>query len=165
MTDIFDTAAVRASGLGADHALAGALSGRDDILTMTQQAHDAALRPEEPGGLSHAERAALSCRMARMNGEEGLANHFAGLVGGAPGETAQLADPEFSGGDDARMAAILRHTDIVTGDTKSVVAGDIEALKSAGVSEDDIVRLSELVAFISYQIRLTIGLRLMGEAL
>jgi uncharacterized protein YciW len=53
----------------------------------------------------------------------------------------------------------------VTTDAKSVVAGDIAALKSAGVSEDDIVRLSELVAFNSYQIRLTIGLRLMREAL
>ena len=53
----------------------------------------------------------------------------------------------------------------MTGDTKSVVASDIDALKSAGVSEDDIVRLSELVAYVSYQIRLTIGLRLMGEAL
>lgn len=165
MTDIFDTAAVRASGLSADHPLAGALAGRDDILTMTEQAHDAALTPDDPGGLSHGERAALCCRMARTNGESALAEHFAGLMGGAPVETAEIADPAFDGGGDARMAAILRHTDIVTGDTKSVVASDIEALKTAGVSEDDIVRLSELVAFVSYQIRLTIGLRLMGEAL
>ena len=84
---------------------------------------------------------------------------------GAPSETAEIADPGYDGDGDTRMAAILRHTDIVTGDTKSVVADDIEALKTAGVSEDDIVRLSELVAFISYQIRLPIGLRLMGEAL
>lgn len=167
MTDLFNTAAVRASGLQSDHPLAATLSGRDDIMTMTEQAHDAALKPVEPGGLSHGERAALSCRMARLNREDGLATHFLDLMGGADAssEIAQLADPEFSGGSDTRMSAILRHTDIVTTDTKSVVANDIEALKKAGVSEDDIVRLSELVAFISYQIRLTIGLRLMGEAL
>jgi uncharacterized protein YciW len=165
MSDIFGTAAVRASGLKADHPLATALSGRDDILTMTQQAHDAALTPDEPGGLSHGERAALCCRMARLNREEGLAAHFLALMAGVSAATAQLADPGFDGGDDARLGAFLRHTDLVTTDAKGVVAGDIAALKDAGVSEDDIVRLSELVAFISYQIRLTIGLRLMGETL
>ena len=52
----------------------------------------------------------------------------------------------------------------MTTDTKSVVAADIAALVSAGVPEDDIVRLSELVAFVNYQVRLTIGFRLMGVA-
>ncbi len=165
MSDTFETAAVRASGLKADHPLTVALSGRDDILTMTQQAYDAALTPDEPGGLSHGERAALCCRMARLNREEGLAAHFLALMAGVSAATAQLADPGFDGGDDARLGAILRHTDLVTTDAKSVVTGDIAALKDAGVSEDDIVRLSELVAFISYQIRLTIGLRLMGDTL
>ncbi len=164
MSDIFDTAAVRASGLNTDHALAAALSGREDILTMTQQAHDAALVPDAPGGLSHAERAALSCRMARLNEEEGLAAHFLAMIG-SDTVAEQIADPGFTGADDARLAAILRHTDLVTEDTKGVVANDIAALTGAGVSEDDIVRLSELVAFVSYQIRLTVGLRLMGEVL
>lgn len=165
MSDIFESAAIRASGLKADHPMAIALSGRDDILTMTQQAHDAALMPNEPGGLSHGERAALCCRMARLNREERLATHYLALMVDVATDTAKISDPDFSGGGDARLAAILRHTDLVTTDAKSVVAGDIAALKSAGVSEGDIVRLSELVAFNSYQIRLTIGLRLMGEAL
>lgn len=167
MTDIFDTVALRASGLRPDSPLAAALAGRDDILTMTQQAHDAALTPEAPGGLSHAVRAALACRMARLNREAALAAHFQDLMGGAdaPAGIARLADPAFDGGADARMRAILRHTDRVTTDTRNVVAGDIAALTGAGLSEDDIVRLSELVAFASYQIRLTVGLRLMGEAL
>ena len=164
MSDIFNTAAVRASGLRKDHALAAALSGREDILTMTQQAHDAALTPDAPGGLSHAVRAALACRMARLNSEEGLAAQFLAMIG-SDTVAGQIADPSFTGTADMRLAAILRHTDLVTQDTKGVVAGDIAALTSAGVSEDDIVRLSELVAFVSYQIRLTVGLRLMGEAL
>ena len=49
MTDIFNTAAVKASGLDADHPRAAVLSTRDDIMTMTQQAHDAALTPKKPG--------------------------------------------------------------------------------------------------------------------
>ena len=166
MTDIFATAAVKASGIQTDGPLADALSGRSDILTMTQQAHDAALKPNEPGGMSHKMRAALSCRMARLSREVPLAAHFATLMDSAsgPAEINQIADPAFDGGGDAWLSAILRHTDLVTTDPKTVLAGDIPALTGAGVSEDDIVRLSELVAFLSYQIRLTIGLRLIGDA-
>ena len=162
MTDIFNTAAVRASGISAGHPLAAVLLSRDDILTMTEQAHDATLKPSDPGGISHGERAALCCRMARLNGEVTLAKHFSELMDGS---VAQIADLNFDGDGDVRLAAILKHTDLVTGDTKSVVAGDIDALKRAEISEDDIVRLSELVAFASYQIRLTVGLRLMGKVL
>lgn len=165
MTKVFDTAAVQASGLSAGRTLSAALMGREDILTMTQQAHEAALTPDKPGGLSHAERAALSCRMARLNEEDGLAAYFLAMIGDAPEQTARMADITFDGGDSGRLVAILRHTDLVTKDTKGVVAGDIAELISAGISEDDIVRLSELVSFVSYQIRLTVGLRLMGEAL
>lgn len=166
MTDIFETAAVKASGIQMDSTLADVLSGRSDILTMTQQAHDAALKPDEPGGLSHKMRAALSCRMARLSQEEPLAAHFATLMDSANGPTEinQISDPNFDGGSHAWLSAILRHTDLVTMDTKAVVAGDIPALIGADVSEDDIVRLSELVAFLSYQMRLTIGLRLIGDA-
>lgn len=166
MTDIFETAAVKASGIQMDSTLADVLSGRSDILTMTQQAHDAALKPDEPGGMSQKMRAALSCRMARLSQEEPLAAHFATLMDSANGspEINQIADPAFDGGGDVWLRAILRHTDLVTTDTKAVIAGDIPALTDAGVSEDDIVRLSELVAFLSYQIRLTVGLRLIGDA-
>lgn len=166
MTNIFETAAVKASGIQTDGPLADALSGRSDILTMTQQAHDAALKPDEPGGMSQKMRAALSCRMARLSQEEPLAAHFATLMDSANGspEINQIADPAFDGGGDVWLRAILRHTDLVTTDTKAVIGGDIPALTDAGVSEDDIVRLSELVAFLSYQIRLTVGLRLIGDA-
>lgn len=162
MTDIFKTAAVQASGLEAEHPLAAVLSARDDILTMTQQAHDAALTPDDPGGLSHGERAALACRMCRLNGEDTLAAHFETLITrDEPHEG--IADPAFDGGADDRLSAILRHTDLTTGDTKSVTGDDIAALADAGVSEDDIVRLSELIAFVNYQVRLVTGLRLMED--
>ena len=100
--------------------------------------------------------------MARLNEEAPLAAHFESMIGDS--NATRIADIAFDGGDDERLCALLRHTDLVTTDTKSVVAADIAALVSAGVSEDDIVRLSELVAFVNYQVRLTIGLRLMGDA-
>lgn len=156
---------MKASGVKANSPIAAALAGRDDILTMTQQAHDAALVPTDPGGLSHKVRAALSCRMARLSQENGLAAHFLALMQAADGpeDIDQIADTNSNGHADTRIRAILRHTDLVTSDAKAAIADDISALTKAGVSEDDIVRLSELIAFVSYQIRLTVGLRLMGE--
>jgi len=160
MTDIYKTAVVGASGVNVDHDLASVLAERSDIMTMTQQAHDAALRPVEPGGLSHGLRAALACRMARLNSEDGMTAHFKAMIGSG---IEKIDDPAFGGGEDDRLRAIIRHTDLVTADAKSVVEDDISALKKAGVSEDDIVRLSELVAFVNYQVRLATGLRLLGE--
>lgn len=165
MTDFLKTATVEAAGIGAGHGLAEMLAGREDIFTMTQQAHDAALTPDDPGGLSHGLRAALAARMARANGAEGLAEHYAGLAEEADGglDEARAANPAFDGGEANWLSAIVRHTDLVTRDTKAVVADDIAALMAAGVTEDDIVRLSELVAFVSYQARVAVGLKLMGD--
>jgi uncharacterized protein YciW len=164
MTNFMNTATLRAAKVGMDHTLDDALAGRAEIFTMTEQAHGAALMPDDPGGLSHGLRASLACRMARANAAEGLAAHFADLPARAGGAEMELrvADPAFDGGADMRLAAIVRHCDLVTSDVKSVVAGDIAALTAAGVSQDDIVRLSELIAFVNYQARIVVGLRLMA---
>lgn len=166
MTALDTTTARCGAALDASHPLAKVLEGRGDIFAMTEQAHDAALTPNDPGGLSHAERAALACRMAHINAEVALAEHFGGLMAAAnpTDTTARIADPDFDGGSNTRLAALIRHTDLATADTKSVAATDITALTDAGVSEDDIVRLSELVAFVNYQARVTRGLRLLAGA-
>jgi uncharacterized protein YciW len=163
MDDIFRSVVVEAAGIAADHPLAAVLAGRSDVMQLTQASHDAALKPEPPGGLSHAERAALACRMARLNDEEMLARHFEAMIPESGG-TQAIADPAFDGADDQRTRAILRHTDLVTVDPKRAAEADIAALKSAGILEPDIVRLSELIAFVSYQVRVVKGLRLMAEA-
>ena len=159
--DIFETIVAKAAGISAASPLAGVLLGRGDILELTEKSHEAALRPRQPGGLTHSERAALACRMALLNNEAVLARHYDGLIG--TGNLA-IADTGFDGGGDLRLRAILRHTDLVTVDPKEAADGDIAALKSVGIAEADIVRLSQLIAFVSYQIRVVAGLRLMAEA-
>ena len=74
---------------------------------------------------------------------------------------ALIADSSHDGADNVRLKAVIRHTDLVTRSPKDAVAGDIAALKAAGITEDDIVRLSELIAFVNYQVRVVAGLRLM----
>ena len=158
--DIFQTVVAKASGISADSSLASVFSGRADLMELTENSHEASLRPTHPGGLSHAERAGLACRMAKLNNEPLLAAHYEGLFG----EGSQtLSDTGFDGGSDARLKAIIRHSDLVTTDPKTAVAGDVLALQSVGMNDPDIVRLSELIAFVSYQIRVVHSLRLMAE--
>jgi uncharacterized protein YciW len=114
--------------------------------------------------LSHGERAALACRVARINAEPALAAHFEKRLAATLQGPSAIVDPTFDGGTDTRMAAIVRHTDRVTRNPKAVSAADIDALTDAGISEDDIVRLSQLVAFVNYQARVSRGVRLMAEA-
>ena len=163
MDDIFTSVVIEATGISANHPLAAVLAGRDEVMQLTQASHDAALKPEPAGGLSHGERAALACRMARLNDEETLARHYEAMIPESGGKQA-IADPAFDGADDQRTRAILRHTDLVTVDPKQAAEADIADLKSAGIVEPDIVRLSELIAFVGYQVRVVKGLRLMVGA-
>ncbi len=158
--DIFETVVAKAAGIAAGSPLTAVLKLRAEILELTENSHEASLRPIQPGSLTHSERAGLACRMAKRNDDPVLARHYETLFG--VGSQA-VANTEFDGGDDARLKAIIRHTDLVTTNPKEATADDITALRSAGLDDADIVRLSELIAFVSYQIRVVAGLRLMAE--
>jgi uncharacterized protein YciW len=158
--DIFQTVVAKASGITADSALASLFSARADLMELTENSHEASLRPKSPGGLSHAERAGLACRMAKLNNDSALVTHYESLFGDG---SQSLADTSFDGGSDARLKAIIRHTDLITTKPKEAAAGDVLALQSVGMNDPDIVRLSQLIAFLSYQIRVVHSLRLMAE--
>ena len=158
--DIFETIVAKAAGISAGSPLKGVLTLRSEILELTENSHEASLRPIQPGGLTHSERAGLACRISKRNDESVLARHYERLFG--VGSQA-IANTSFAGGDDARLQAVIRHTDLVTTNPKEAKAEDVSALRSAGLDDADIVRLSELIAFVSYQIRVVAGLRLMAE--
>jgi CMD domain protein len=143
--------------------LARALLARMDIMKLSQASYDAIIRPRKPGGVSHAERAALAARMARQNADETLAEHYIGKLQEA------CADPTLnepvSAGEIAdygnRLNTMVRHMDLLTREPSKAARTDITALKDAGISEPDIVRLSELAAFVNYQVRVIAGLKML----
>jgi uncharacterized protein YciW len=156
---------IAAAGVTPGPALDAALQGRADILAMTDRSRESVLRPAAPGGLSHGFRAALACRIARLHGEAALAEAYMKDLAATASEpgVAGLADPAATPGD-ARLAALVAHADAVTLAPREAAEADIAALRAAGVGEPDIVRLSQLVAFLAYEARVVAGLRLMGEA-
>ena len=157
----FETTALKLGGVAGGSALGEVARTRAKVLEMTQTAEDAVLAPAQTGAWSHDHRAALAARIARLNGDRRLADHYAARIGDEA--VAALAHPENDGGD-PRIAAAVAFTDRVAARTREVTAEDVEALKAAGISDADIVRLAELNAFLAYQIRLLAGLRLMRDA-
>ncbi|MGH1480936.1 MAG: CMD domain-containing protein [Geminicoccales bacterium] len=135
------------------------LAHRADILAMTEAASAAVLRPKETGAFSHERRAALAARIAQLNGRAALSDHYGE---GLSDQEAKIADPSFDGGADDQLKAILAFTDRVVTSPKDATASDIEKLTKVGIADADIVRLTQLNAFLAYEIRLIEGLRLMG---
>ena len=150
----FETTILKVAGVTSNSAAANAAASRANIFEMSQTAEQAVLRPKDCGAFGHPLRAALAARVARQAGEGALADHYAKDAGNMAG----LADPVAR---DAELDHVLAFVDKVANQTRDIAAKDIAGLQAAGVSDADIVRLCELIAFLAYQIRVVAGLRLM----
>jgi len=151
------------AGVPAGSKLGEALKARAEVMRLSEAAHDAVLMPREPGGLSHGLRAALAARMCRHLDNDAAAAHYdIYLAHSDAADVAVLAQPGGTYGE-PRADAMARHADLLTLAPRQSTRGDIEALKAVGISEPDIVRLSELAAFVNYQLRVIAGLKLLRD--
>ena len=145
-SDIIDLVA----GLDPESLLALLRRQRPDALRHTEGSYHALLHPADPGGVTAAERAAIARRVAELNRDAALTGHYA----------AKASDEAEPG----RLSVILSHVDLLTREPKAASPADLDALRTAGLTDRDIVTVSQLVAFINYQVRLLAGLRLLGAA-
>ena len=155
---IFETSTLGVSRVSAERSLGEAVSTRSNIFEMTQLAESAVLRPLEYGMFPHEVRAALAYRIAISAGETRLAEYYAALAG----DKFNFSDYIMIEGEPE--STLIPFVDKAANDTKNIVAEDISKLQAVGVSDADIVRLCELIAFVAYQVRVAAGLRLMNGA-
>lgn len=73
------------------------------------------------------------------------------------------ADPKAVLG--AKLAAALEHAHLLVFRPRDAAPAAIQALLDAGWSTNGIVTLSQLVAFLSFQVRSVVGLRTLGASL
>lgn len=139
-------------GVAPGTALSQLRGQRPDIVRHTQGSHDVLLSPADPGGLSLAERALVAARVAELSGHAGLTRHYRSLL-------AERGDPPQG----QRQDRILLHVERVTTAPGTARSGHIDALRAAGLSAQDIVALTQIVAFVSYQVRAAVGLALLAE--
>lgn len=146
MTDLVETFL----GLPPDSPLAALRRERPDIRRHTQGAYRELVLPETQGGVSRPERAALARQTALLDGAPSLAAHFATLGLAAEGTE--------------RLPLLLPYAAKVASHAATVGQADIDALLAAGLSTQDVVAVTQLVAFVPYQVRLLAGLGAMRDS-
>jgi uncharacterized protein YciW len=117
------------------------------------------ITPSDPGGVSLIERAAAALRVASIERDAALVAHYRKrlLEIGADGAAIEAMDVS------PRLRAILRHVSLITTAPGSATRSDLEALRHVGLAERDIVVVAQIVAFVTYQVRVVAGLRALAE--
>ena len=123
--ELFDMTAIAASGVTETSPAGAAVLRREKVMRQTQAAEDAVLAPEKPGAWSASVRAAFAVRIARLNGNDELAEHYADRI--TDDTASPLADPANDGSQQG-LAAVVAFMDKVAAHTREVRAEDIEAL-------------------------------------
>lgn len=139
---------------------------RAKVVAATQGSYEGLFTPEIEG-ISVVERLLTAFHACRLSKADSLAAHYRDRLVAEKADTALIAAVEsghIADIDDARIATILGFT------TKLIerpIGGDREAvptLVKAGISTPAIVALAQLIAFLSYQVRVVAGLKAMAAA-
>jgi len=125
---------------------------RPDILRHTQGSHDVLLSPDDPGGLSLAERALVARRVAELEEHAALTAHYQALL-----------DARGTPAAGPRTTAILAHAELLVVTPGSATKAHLGALAAVGLQARDIVALAQLTAFVAYQVRVAVGLSLLAQ--
>ena len=137
-----------------------ARQAKPELIAGAQAYFEATVAPDEPGGLSHAERALIAYRVALLTPQQETAAFYRQRLDDLDIDTASVAEVERfpDGAVEGRFAAILRHVDLVTVAPREASPEDLRALADAGLGPFEIVSLAQLIAFVSYQARLVAAL-------
>lgn len=121
---------------------------RGKVVDATQGSYDRLFDPALPG-LTLGERLRVAQTICELSGSTALQQHYA----------QQLARQTEAPSDPAREAALQHFATLLT---NKPVEGDrhsIDALLAAGLQPPEIIALAQLIAFLSYQIRVVAGLK------
>lgn len=139
------------AGIDADSPLAELRAERPESARHAQGSYEALFDPAEPGGLGSAERLAVAAHVATLHAAHAVAAHYQARGAAA---TAEASSP--------RLAALLRHADLLACRPVEASPDALQPLADVGLATRDIVTLSQIIAFVSFQVRVIAGLRLLG---
>ncbi|MFI9510808.1 hypothetical protein [Nocardia sp. NPDC052566] len=152
MTDVIDAV------LGGERAAAvrAVRDARPAVVAHTQAVHDALFDGPAGRAFGRERLAAVAAHAATLADAKDLAAHYAESAGSAGTE------PDSAG--DGVLAAALRHAARLTTAPVTSAHTHIDVLLAAGLTERDIVTVTQLVGFVNYQVRLLAGLALIGDS-
>lgn len=146
---------------------------RPAVRQHSQGSFDALLNVAQAADLSPAERDMVALRVATLHACAPLValhrERLAALGIGPAAMDAAAAGPDANGataadGFDARTVALLRHADLLTLRPIEARPEHLHALADAGLTPAAIVTLSQLIAFVAYQVRVVAGLTLLERS-
>ncbi|GLJ61428.1 MULTISPECIES: CMD domain protein [Microbacterium] len=186
--DIIDLLA----GVAPGSALSAIRDQRPQARENAQRSFEALLEPADPGTFPLSERYAVAAFVARLHGFDAATDFYADVLGdeapelvapvdaaaasgattgpygvyrepGLAGESREgLVWTADAGALGERLAAALTHAHLLVFRPREARPEALQALVDAGWSADDIVTLSQLVAFLSFQLRAAWGLRVLA---
>jgi CMD domain protein len=157
-SDVVDAAA----GLASGSAIAMLRRQREVFVRHTQGSYDVLIVPADPAGVSLVERTAVALRVATIEHDAALAVHYTQRLREA-GADAATVEAAASGNASSRLGAILRHATCITSAPGSADKAMLDALRRVGLAPRDIVTIAQIVAFVSYQVRVVAGLRALAQ--
>jgi CMD domain protein len=158
-----------------------------------QRSFEALLEPADPGTFPLAERYAVAAFVAHLHGFDAATQFYADLLGDEAPELVDVVSAAAASGAAAgpygvyrepglaaestpgpvwtvgpgalgeRLAAAVTHAHLLVLRPREARPAALRALVDAGWSADDIVSLSQLVAFLSFQLRAAWGLRVLAD--
>ena len=141
----------RAAGLAPGDPLHSARRFRAKVVEATQASHDALLL-QPVDGLSTADRLRVAAHVCTIAGAASLAQHYEERLAGA-------ADRDVA--PSPALPAMLQFAATLTRDPRLGDRAALEPLRRAGLGDAAIVALAQLVAYLSYQLRVVAGLQAM----
>jgi CMD domain protein len=144
-------------------------SQRKEIAGYIQGSYVALLQPQDEAGVSRTERGLLALRVAVLEHSAPLIAHYRDYLAQADAasdlvaaaEQRELAAPLPL---PSRLIALLEHVDRLTLEPAAATPQHLQGLKAHGLSDANIVTISQLIAFVSFQVRALVGLQLLGES-
>lgn len=155
-TDLIDSLA-----LNEDSSLREIRKVRSKVTLATQGSHDALFAADLAGDLSVETRLLVALHGSCLSRQRQLAAYYRERL-----QVLKVSDVTLNAVEQNQLAAIedLQLRSVLSYSSTLIVApkeGDraaLEALRKGGLSPLDIVTLAQLIAFVSYQVRLTAGL-------
>ncbi|MGC4107971.1 MAG: peroxidase-related enzyme [Thermomicrobiales bacterium] len=108
------------------------------------------------------DRALVAIRVAAHTGSDAVVAWYEGVARDTGATDAQIAaakDIATPNTDQTTLGAATRRADLVTTRLVDTTKADVDALKEAGLSPQGILALSQVIAFVAYQLRFVAGLR------
>ncbi|MCI2423351.1 peroxidase-related enzyme [Saccharopolyspora sp. K220] len=139
---------------------------RPDLREFTASVDAAVLRPADQSVLDWADRARIALRVALVNEHQEYADEIARELDSLAGDGAAdvIRDTDRWTELPEPLHALLAHCEQVALDPVDASAAEIAVLRAHGFTAAQVVAASQVVAYVSYRVRLLLGVRLVEAA-